>query len=326
MNVSQTLVPRVLLAVAVLLTGSWLLLPAQALTAPSADSTSSAIAVWLAPQGQTRGSDPTALPLGDGRSSREGPAVGNVWTCNAPNPNAGGAQLAGPWIRGDGTFDLTAKAEVDGDVAWPHELRITLAEERRLITGNGLPSHPTGVYPGARTDDAYQYDRNPNSITPQALRLDIPATPSVAAQPACLPGGGIGVLLTGAAFFNALDAPGRDAVAHETMDACHGHPERTGQYHYHHLTPCIPDDAPPGSHSPLVGYASDGFGLFGRHGESGLELTNADLDECHGHTHEVLWDAQPASIYHYHATWEFPYTLACFRGTPTGRPIGPGPV
>ena len=52
-------------------------------------------------------------------------------------------------------------------------------------------------------------------------------------------------------------------------------------------------------------------------------LTNADLDECHGHTHTITWDGKAVVMYHYHATREFPYTVGCFRGasparTPTG--------
>ena len=48
-------------------------------------------------------------------------------------------------------------------------------------------------------------------------------------------------------------------------------------------------------------------------------LTNADLDECHGHTHAIAWDGRTVTMYHYHATWEFPYVLGCFRGTSTVR-------
>jgi len=55
--------------------------------------------------------------------------------------------------------------------------------------------------------------------------------------------GAIGVLLTGAVFFNGLDAEGRDAVAHEIQDACHGHTHTvpwdgalTDIYHYHATT------------------------------------------------------------------------------------------
>jgi hypothetical protein len=45
-------------------------------------------------------------------------------------------------------------------------------------------------------------------------------------------------------------------------------------------------------------------------------LSTADLDECHGDTHSITWDGAAVSLYHYHATADYPYTLSCFRGTP----------
>ena len=69
-------------------------------------------------------------------------------------------------------------------------------------------------------------------------------------------------------------------------------------------------------HSGLVGYALDGFGIYGDKGAGGKHLSNADLDECHGHVETVIWDGKPQRIYHYHLTDEYPYTLGCFKGTP----------
>jgi hypothetical protein len=127
----------------------------------------------------------------------------------------------------------------------------------------------------------------------------------------------IGVAVSGSAIFNALDARGRDAPAHEVQDSCDGHPERTGQYHYHNLSRCFTDTgAVSNRHSDLIGYALDGFGVYGTRGDGGRELTNADLDACHGHTGTVQWDGQIQNIYHYHFTLEYPYTLGCFTGSP----------
>jgi YHYH protein len=278
--------------------------------------------------------DLTHLPLGDGRLST-GPMQGYLWRCGGPGGPAGpggGAFRAGPWIHSDGTFDLTAKLTVDGGVTWDSQLQSSRDDSVRRIVGDGLPTHPTGVYPVSPTDVAYQYDRNPNRIGAQDVALTVPAIPSVAPTASCLLPGAIGVLLTGAVIFDAFDAQQRDAVAYEIQDACQGHPERTGQYHYHSITACIDD--PGGGHSALVGYALDGFGIYGHFGESGETLYTQNLDECHGHTHLVDWDGQPVELYHYHATWEFPYTLGCFRGSPvrgqgsrsspsTGSPGGP---
>lgn len=68
-------------------------------------------------------------------------------------------------------------------------------------------------------------------------------------------------------------------------------------------------------------YALDGFGIYGPQGEGGRVMTNADLDECHGHEHSVAGDTgKIATRYHYHATAEFPYLVGCYKGTVVSRP------
>ena len=123
------------------------------------------------------------------------------------------------------------------------------------------------------------------------------------------------MLLSGAYLFDGLDAMGRDAVAHEVQDRCGGHPQQQGAYHYHELSPCI-SSGPPGRHSSLVGYALDGYPIYGPLGDGGKVLGNADLDACHGTTGPVILRGKKVTIYHYVATAEYPYTLGCFHGTP----------
>lgn len=261
--------------------------------------------------------DLTAIPLGDGYISTE-PEAGNVFSCQVDFPdNAGGALVDGPWIDTEaGTWNAEAKISVPGEIYKPPEFEITLKGKTRKISGNDIPDEPVGEFPVGEDTEAYEYDRNPSQILAQQFEIELPAQPEQAASPTCVSLGAIGVLLDGGYFFNALDGPGRDAVAHEIQDKCGGHPERTGSYHYHSLSPCIEDSGEGDGHSPLVGYAIDGFGLYGSYGSDGEELTNDDLDECHGHTHEIEWDGELQEMYHYHATYEYPYTVGCYRGEP----------
>ena len=119
---------------------------------------------------------------------------------------------------------------------------------------------------------------------------------------------------------------GRDAVAHEVQDLCSGHPEPRGTYHYHGPTPCLPGET---QNEQLIGYAIDGFGIYSMYDAQGTELTDADLDACHGRTSIVQWDGKPQNIYHYVLTREYPYTIGCFMGAPQhlhqGPPPGRGP-
>lgn len=264
--------------------------------------------------------DLTRLEIGDGKYSAS-PQVGYVYSCQTQF-NGGGSTGTGVWMNGDGTWDATKKAVVDGSVTWHHSFTITVQGDQRVFTGNNLPDHPTGNYPISPSDDAYAVDRNPNTIQEQSVSFSVPANPVAAAQPNCV-GGEVGILLSGVVIFSAFDAMGRDAVAHEVQDECDGHPQQSGFYHYHSLSDCIEDTATSG-HSSLVGYAFDGYGIYGYYGEDGGKVTNEDLDECHGHTHVVEWDGQMVEMYHYHATHEFPYVVGCFHGAPSIRGLSNG--
>lgn len=262
--------------------------------------------------------DLTSLPLGDGKVSRA-PAIGSVFACQSRfNANAPGARRSGSWLNESaGTFNLTQKPVVDGNVFHLSELNMAISGTRRVITGNALPDHPTGQFPVSRTDDAYFYDRNPNSIRAHTYSVSFPLHPVIAERSSCLPMGAIGIMLTGAVLFNALDARGENALAHEILDRCQGHPQQSGLYHYHGKSPCQDDPAPAKEHSTLIGYALDGFGIYGYHGAGGTLLSSDDLDECHGHVGPVIIDGDIQTVYHYHATPDYPYTLSCFRGAPT---------
>lgn len=277
--------------------------------------------------------NPRALPLGDGKISTT-PRRGYVTVCNT-RFHGGGAWAVGDWIKGS-TWDVTRKIWVQGDVAWPNaRFSMTETDTERKISSNGLPiNHTTGTFPVRRSDPAHVIDSNPNTISAQQITLALPQNPTVAASPTCVPMGMIGVALSGVAIFNALDGEGRDAVAHEVLDRCQGHPQREGQYHYHGPSDCLPDGT---RNNAVIGYALDGFGITTGYDENGRELTNADLDECHGRVSPILWNGKEVNMYHYVLTREYPYTLGCFKGsavrissggggrrTGMGGPGGPG--
>ncbi|MDQ3936781.1 MAG: YHYH protein, partial [Actinomycetota bacterium] len=191
------------------------------------------------------------------------------------------------------------------------------------------------VYPIQQSDDAYRFDRNPNRIASQSVGVSVPAKPKRVRRARCTSGGPVGYLDTGAAIFNALDAGGKDAPAHEVQDRCDGHPQISGVYHYHALPRCLRTGSKK-AHSKRIGWAMDGFPIHGPRGEGGEYMRNSVLDACHGHSHTVKVDGRKRRLYHYHATMEFPYTVGCFRGEQAerdsadggggGMPEGPPPM
>jgi hypothetical protein len=268
--------------------------------------------------------DATKLPLGD-RGFSDIPKNGFVFSCNTNFQERSGAGSAGPWLNESAeTWDSTKKITVEGSVQHASQFSAQVEGSNLVISGNGLPNTPTGVFPVTSSDPAYQYDRNPNRINAYTLRAELPANPETKTEPSCV-GGTIGVSTLGVPIYSAFDAGGRDAVAWEVQDKCGGHPQMTGQYHFHALPACWEQSEE--SSSGLVGWAIDGFGIYVEKDANGNLPASADLDECHGRTSSVVWQGKTVSIYHYVASLDFPYLVGCYKGTPitqaTGLGIGP---
>ena len=244
-------------------------------------------------------------------------------------------QTNSSWLIGD-EIDIARIPAVNGSVTMAHEFEVTLTEAGRRLKGNGIPDHPIGVYPIPAGTVAYAlYSSAPVEgyangaeipVAPYDLDVTVPRYPVANDEPTCV------TLMfgvstqTGAAWHieYAIDS-GLNAVDPNAVlptDSCWGHPYET-EYHYHGYSwKCFPDQGAAGEHSPLFGYALDGFGIFGPRSENGELVTNAELDECHGHSHEIAWDGEAVAMYHYHTNGEYPYNVGCFRGTPVAMDHG----
>jgi hypothetical protein len=208
----------------------------------------------------------------------------------------------------------TAAFAVEGDKAgtapaappFGSNVRVETTAESYVVHGDGIPDHPTAKFPNAT---------NPNSIKKQDYTFYLPRQPRKADKPTPLPMGPIGVALNGIPFYNPYTAEGKDAVSGlyaEVFDSCCGHPDQMGRYHYHKYPVCLktPFHDGPGKHSPLLGYAFDGYGIYGPQGENGKPPT--DLDSCNGHEDGVRG-------YHYHVSTTFPYILGGYHGVVDAR-------
>lgn len=260
--------------------------------------------------------DPAKLPIGDDSVTTSGAGVGKLFACRAGNPNAPGASADGPWINADGkTWNSTTKLAVKGEVSWPSaKYSETVSEGNRVLISNNLPvDMKSGTFPIAPDDPSYAYDRNPGRISETDTTFTFVQAGTVAAKATCLSEGPVGMLKNGVRIFNAIDARGNDAVAHESQDLCQGHPAMT-TYHYHNVPLCLRNAAT--GASVVVGWMADGFPIVVERDASGALPTNAELDECHGRTSPILLDGKVVTQYHYSATLEFPYSIGCYKGTP----------
>lgn len=256
----------------------------------------------------------TALPLGTDKASST-PKIGSLDRCGGA-PSGGPPVKIPPWVdTAAGTWNATTKAAVEGDVTWSSSFSATQVGDREVLKGNGLPP-VSGTFPVAASDPADAYNPDPGSITAHTIDVSIPYDPTAAAQPSC-EAGVVGIALNGIPILDGFDAGGNDAAAVETQDTCHGHPNNNFGYHYHGLSPCLLT-AYARTHTALVGWALDGYGIYVEYNSQGQLLTDSDLDACHGRTSLVPWHGKMVEMYHYDMTFEFPYTVGCFRGTPSG--------
>ena len=179
------------------------------------------------------------------------------------------------------------------------------------IKSNGLPDHKSAYYPvGNPLREAFSgvtfgggnFAQNPNLIATQTLTFKIPANPQVNAAHPPTPGGPIGVAINGVPLFNQY-AAGNSPLINEIngFDQWWGHPQMSGQYHYH-VEPKYLTEVK-ASKSALMGFLLDGFPVYGTQEENGSAPSG--LDVYHGHTHVTV--DYPGGIYHYHFTTAAPY-------------------
>lgn len=152
--------------------------------------------------------------------------------------------------------------------AVPNSVSIEVVGDQRIIQSNAIPNHKIGQFPGRG---------NPNPMRPQRLEYRVPANPQVADKVTPL-NGEFGVAINGVPFDPfAAEVYARDrswryeplsgAIA-LGIDVSHAHVQPSGKYHYHGLPTGLLDSVKveSGKHSPLIGWAADGFPIYAVYG------------------------------------------------------------
>lgn len=100
------------------------------------------------------------------------------------------------------------------------------------------------------------------------------------------------------------------------FDDCGGHINAAEVYHYHGATDCNETGIQEDGHAAMIGYAVDGYGIYGKLDSEGNESTA--LDECLGETDDTRG-------YHYHAAdLSENRIIGCFHGETAGDLGGGG--
>lgn len=211
--------------------------------------------------------------------------------------------------------------QVAEQAPWGEQVAIRFEGEHLIVLADGIPSHEIlPMYQAVSVIDFQtKYTVPP---LPQPMRFVIPLQPKLAAQKTSTDIGVIGIMVSGALLYSPYEA-NRSTIALDDqfilnnipfLDPCNGHPGPFGiQYHYHGVPQCLTMRLDkPGEHSRLLGYLFDGFAVYGPQDAGGDFIIPAALDECNGHIGPT--PEFPDGVYHYHLTYERPYSIACYAG------------
>ncbi|MBI3874712.1 MAG: YHYH protein [Verrucomicrobia bacterium] len=259
---------------------------------------------------------------------------------------------------------LYVRSQFGAAAAGTNQVSITVEGEFRVIRANGLPDHATGQFPGRN---------NPNRMSAQSYDFRVPLKPQVAAKTTALGMYPFGVAVNGVVFdpgaaewwrgdrdwqYEPLFLEGKLGA-----DQSNAHVQPTGAYHYHAIPTALLDRLAAGKAGPvLVGWAADGFPIYGPWDYSDAKNTNSalkkmkssyrvkqgarsggpggkydgtfladfeyvagsgDLDECNGRF--GVTREFPEGTYHYVLTEDWPFIPRLFRGTPSSSFFRHGP-
>jgi hypothetical protein len=242
------------------------------------------------------------------------------------------------------------------------------------VEANGIPKHKVGRFPSRH---------NPNSVEEQAHNFSIPTNQKSANQPIPLhnesgrgpPNTPFGIAVNGVLFDPGTaefymgdrradwnyEALGGSVLL--GLDANHGHVQPNGSYHYHGLPTGLLKKlgVNANEHSPLVGYAMDGYPVYALYGyknprdpKSGIQKMSSsfrlkkgerpnppggkydgafskdyeyvkglgDLDMCNGRF--TVTDEFPKGTYAYFLTEDWPVIPRYFKAEPLKLRGGPG--
>lgn len=245
--------------------------------------------------------------------------------------------------------------DVNRGVVFQGDLVISQIGDKCVFQTNAIPNHDFN-------DGGNAF---PNNVSEQNDRFEITASPVIASQKTnisiqidnAILLNGVKVDLLSAGCFgvgngkigcNNMNQPWRYDPMHQAngfqVDSHNAHAQPDGTYHYHGSPLALFEDTDIHD-SPVIGFAADGFPIFGSYfddqgtirkarssyrlksggrpdgeGEPGGNYDGAfiddyefvdglgDLDECNG----MLVDG----VYGYYITNTYPYVLACFTGSP----------
>ena len=217
---------------------------------------------------------------------------------------------------------------------WNPTVKITYSKSSATLRPDGIPNHERDAYyavpnAGVVVPDSTTARIMKDPTKAQSYTFTIPTSPKYSTKVTTTSLGSIGVMISGAVLYNPFEGDGKtvamannftitdaSGITASFVDKCAGHPTPdVGAYHYHGLPSCVTakvDKAAKPSH--IIGFALDGFPIYGDRDIKGKKISAASLDQCNGiysPTPEF-----PKGVYHYVllGTSDARSSIACYHG------------
>ncbi len=98
-----------------------------------------------------------------------------------------------------------------------------------------------------------------------------------------------------------------DTLQTGQLDVCGGHAGRGDDYHYHVKPTCMIKQMANAGDAAIIGWAFDGFPIYGDNNPDGSPIAEGDLDVCNGQADKTFG-------YRYHTSARAPYIVQCLMG------------
>ncbi len=222
---------------------------------------------------------------------------------------AGGSAAGGSAV--DGGLGATQRCEaVKASVqaaGFADRVTVTCDPTFAWIGSNTFPAHPkmNGIL---GTNDQVP-------VPAQGYRSPVTLLPRRGAQPITIDAA-LAVAVNGVPIYdyssqNTLTIgtydPRFDTVLTHELDLCNGHSGRGDDYHYHAAPTCMVAAMPNRGPGAILGWAFDGYPLYGDTNPDGTAIADGGLDVCNGQSDAVFG-------YRYHTSPKPPYIIQCLTG------------
>lgn len=195
------------------------------------------------------------------------------------------------------------------DAGFEEDVTVTCTDTHAIITSDTYPDHEkmTGIT-----------GTNEQVPVPAEYAAPIRLTPALTGTPLTRDAA-LGVAINGVPIYD-YTAGGEMTEAdlahhqaeHDTfqtgqLDVCGGHAGRGDDYHYHMKPTCMMEQMANGGEDAIIGWAFDGFPIYGDANPDGTAIADGDLDICNG-------QADATFGYRYHTSSDAPYIVQCLMG------------